>query len=49
MHPEMPGVNELRDRASVDLKREIKNVCHVCIAIWDHFGRCHCVQRLMKK
>lgn len=49
VHPEMPGVNELRDRTPVDLKSEIKNVCHVCIAIWDHFERCHCAQRLMQK
>ena len=46
-HPQMPGVNELRDKISVDLKSKIKNVCHVCIATWDHFERCHCVQRLM--
>lgn len=46
-HPEMPGVNELRDKTSVDLKSKIKKVCHVCIDIWNHFERCHCVQRLM--
>lgn len=30
MHPEMPGVNELRDRASVDLSSEIKK-CVPCL------------------
>jgi len=46
-HPEMPGVNELRDKTSRDLKSKIKNISHVCIAVWDHFERCHCVQRLL--
>jgi len=32
-HPETPGVNELYDKTSVDLKSKIKNACHVRIAL----------------